>query len=144
MARRSPLYSAGKRIPLICKELAHPSLFPFASEGRQMVGKGRGFLVNPRQMGCILLKYNIVRRTPEMEAAGIEPASENVPQESLHTCQVPVLSRAPGLKEPASEPEHQPVEFRPALPGQPCGAILHKVTPFNWPTGELVKDVSWC
>ena len=25
-----------------------------------------------------------------MEAAGIEPASENVPQESLHTCQVPI------------------------------------------------------
>ena len=25
-----------------------------------------------------------------MEAAGIEPASENVPQESLHTCQVAI------------------------------------------------------
>jgi len=25
-----------------------------------------------------------------VEAAGIEPASENVPQESLHTCQIPV------------------------------------------------------
>ena len=66
-----------------------------------------------------------------MEAAGIEPASENVPQESLHTCQAPVLSRAPGLKEPASEPGHQPVEFRLLLPGQRLEAILQKVTPFN-------------
>ena len=30
-----------------------------------------------------------------MEAAGIEPASENVPRESLHTCQVPICCRAP-------------------------------------------------
>jgi len=37
---------------------------------------------------------------------------------------------------------HQPVEFRPFPPGQPVGAILQKVTPFNQPTGELIKDVS--
>jgi len=36
----------------------------------------------------------------EVEAAGIEPASENVPSEHLHTCQVPIWSY-PGLKEPA-------------------------------------------
>ncbi len=65
-----------------------------------------------------------------MEAAGIEPASENVPQESLHTCQVPFFS-CPDLKKPASWPEHQPIEFRPAPPGQLCGTILQKVTPFN-------------
>jgi len=66
-----------------------------------------------------------------MEAAGIEPASENVPQESLHTCQVPILSRAPCLKEPASQQGHQPIEFRLALPGQWVEAILQKVTFFN-------------
>ena len=77
-----------------------------------------------------------------MEAAGIEPASENVPYESLHTCQVPILSRDRGLKEPTSQPDHQPVEFCPAPPGQPCGTILQKVTLFNQPTGELVKNVS--
>ena len=59
-----------------------------------------------------------------MEAAGIEPASENVPQESLHTCQVPFFS-CPDLKKPASWPEHQPIEFRLALPGQRFEAILH-------------------
>ena len=37
-----------------------------------------------------------------VEAAGIEPASENVPRESLHTCQVPILLSSPGLKEPAT------------------------------------------
>jgi hypothetical protein len=26
-----------------------------------------------------------------VEAAGIEPASENVPHKSLHTCQVPII-----------------------------------------------------
>ena len=79
-----------------------------------------------------------------MEAAGIEPASENVPQESLHTCQIPILSRALCLKESASQQEHQPVEFGPARPGQSCGTILQKVTPFDRPTGESAKDVSWC
>ena len=78
-----------------------------------------------------------------MEAAGIEPASENVPQESLHTCQIPVcLVLQP--KESASQMEHQPVVFRLALPGQRFETILQKVTPFNQPTGELVKDVSRC
>ena len=79
-----------------------------------------------------------------VEAAGIEPASENVPQKSLHTCQIPILSRALCLKEPASQQEHQPVEFSPARPGQSRGTILQKVTPFHRPTGESVKDVSWC
>ena len=65
-----------------------------------------------------------------MEAAGIEPASENVPQKSLHTCQVPFLSWL-GLKEPATRPKHQPVEFRPLPAGHPLGTILQKVTPFN-------------
>ena len=65
-----------------------------------------------------------------MEAAGIEPASENVPRESLHTCQVPLVS-GPDLKEPASWPEHKPVGVHLAPPGQPFEAILHKVTPFN-------------
>ena len=65
-----------------------------------------------------------------MEAAGIEPASENVPQESLHTCQIPVcVVLQPS--ESASKLEHQPVEFRPFPPGQPVGAILQKVTSFN-------------
>ena len=67
----------------------------------------------------------------KMEAAGIEPASENVPYESLHTCPVPVLSHARSLKEPASQPGHQPVEFCPEQPGQRLEAILQKVTPFN-------------
>ncbi len=78
-----------------------------------------------------------------MEAAGIEPASENVPQESLHTYQVPFFS-CPDLKEPASWPGHQPIGFRLAPLGRQFEAILHKVTPFNSPTGERVKDVSWC
>jgi len=65
-----------------------------------------------------------------MEAAGIEPASENVPLENLHTCQVPIWSY-PGLKEPASQPGHQPIRYRPSPPGQQFGAILSKVTPFN-------------
>jgi len=78
-----------------------------------------------------------------MEAAGIEPASENVPRESLHTCQVPIVWYAT-LKEPASWVEHEPVEIRLAQPGQRLEAILHKVTPFNQPTGELVKDVAGC
>ena len=47
-----------------------------------------------------------------------------------------------GLKEPATWPEHQPVEFRPLPAGHPLGAILQKVTPFNQPTGELIKDVA--
>jgi len=76
-----------------------------------------------------------------MEAAGIEPASENVPLETLHTCQVPIWSY-PGLKEPASQPGHQPIEYRPSPPGQQLGAILSKVTPFNGSTGEPVKDVA--
>jgi hypothetical protein len=62
-----------------------------------------------------------------MEAAGIEPASENVPSENLHTCQVPIWSY-PGLKEPASQPGHQPVGFRFASPGQQVEAIPPKVT----------------
>ena len=77
----------------------------------------------------------------KMEAAGIEPASENVPSENLHTCQVPIWSY-PGLKEPASQPGHQPIKFRPSPPGQQFGAILPEVTPFNRPTGEPVKDVA--
>ena len=76
-----------------------------------------------------------------VEAAGIEPASENVPLENLHTCQVPIWSY-PGLKEPASQPGHQPIEYRPSPPGQQLGAILSKVTPFNGSTGEPVKDVA--
>ena len=76
-----------------------------------------------------------------VEAAGIEPASENVPSENLHTCQVPIWSY-PGLKEPASQPGHQPVVFRPSPPGQPFGAILPKVTPSGRPTGEPAQDVA--
>jgi hypothetical protein len=76
-----------------------------------------------------------------MEAAGIEPASENVPQESLHTYPVLFFS-CPVLKKPASWPEHQPIKFRLAPPGRQFEAILHKVTPFNRPTGESVKDVA--
>ena len=76
-----------------------------------------------------------------MEAAGIEPASENVPSENLHTCQVPIWSY-PGLKEPASQPGHQPIEFRLLPAGHPLKAILQKVTPFDQPTGEPIKDVA--
>ena len=65
-----------------------------------------------------------------MEAAGIEPASENVPSENLHTCPVPNLSY-PRLKEPASQRGHQPIKFRLAWPGQSVEAILPEVTPFN-------------
>src|SRR5262245_65556373 len=75
----------------------------------------------------------------KMEAAGIEPASENVPSENLHTCQVPILSYS-DLKEPAIQSEHQPVEFRPLPPGQQQGVIQSKVTLFNQTTGELIKD----
>jgi hypothetical protein len=85
--------------------------------------------------------HRISELTFEVEAAGIEPASENVPLENLHTCQVPIWSY-PGLKEPASQPGHQPIRFRPSPPGQQLGAILSKVTPFNGPTGEPVKDVA--
>ena len=45
-----------------------------------------------------------------------------------------------GLRNPRAKPEHEPVEFRLAPPGQQFEAILSKVTPFNYPTGELVKD----
>ena len=47
-----------------------------------------------------------------MEAAGIEPASENVQQESLHTYQVP-FCLAPGAGEPATPPERQPIGVSP-------------------------------
>jgi hypothetical protein len=47
----------------------------------------------------------------KVEAAGIEPASENDPSEILHACQVPIWSY-PGLKEPASQPGHPPIRFR--------------------------------
>ena len=77
----------------------------------------------------------------EVEAAGIEPASENVPSENLHTCQVPIWSY-PGLKEPASQPGHQPIRFRPSPPGQQLGAILPEVTPSGRPTGEPAQDVA--
>jgi len=47
-----------------------------------------------------------------MEAAGIEPASENVQQESLHTYQVPIYLTS-DAREPATSPERQPVKFTP-------------------------------
>jgi hypothetical protein len=48
----------------------------------------------------------------------------------------------PGPKAPATRSEHQPVKFYSPPPGQPRQAILQKVTPFNQPTGELIKDVA--
>jgi hypothetical protein len=54
------------------------------------------------------------------------------------------LFSCPDLKKPASWPEHQPIVFRLAPPGQQFEAILQEVTPFNQPTGELVKDVASC
>ena len=41
-----------------------------------------------------------------MEAAGIEPASENVQQKSLHACQVPIylVSRPEGPCNPVGTP----------------------------------------
>jgi hypothetical protein len=41
------------------------------------------------------------------------------------------LFSSPDPKEPATWPEHQPVEFRPQPPGQPLRTILQEVTPFN-------------
>jgi hypothetical protein len=65
-----------------------------------------------------------------MEAAGIEPASENVRSENLHTCQVPICY-VPALGTCEAKPEHEPVKFRLASPGQQIEAIPSKVTPFN-------------
>jgi len=65
-----------------------------------------------------------------MEAAGIEPASENVPQESLHTCQV-AICLVPRPKATCKLAGAQAVEFRLSPPGQQFEAILQKVTPFN-------------
>ena len=62
-----------------------------------------------------------------MEAAGIEPASENVQQESLHTCQVPNYLTL-GAREPATSPKRQPVSFHSSTLGQYLEAILHKVS----------------
>jgi len=65
-----------------------------------------------------------------MEAAGIEPASENVPQRVYILVRLRFVSY-PDLKQPASWPGHKPVEFRLSPPGQQFEAILQKVTPFN-------------
>jgi len=46
-----------------------------------------------------------------MEAAGIEPASENVPQKSLHTCQVPILSHAPTWRNLQASRGTSPLSF---------------------------------
>jgi len=53
-----------------------------------------------------------------------------------------LFCRARDLKEPATWSGHQPIEFRLAPPGQQFEAILQKMTPFNQPTGELIKDVA--
>ena len=74
-----------------------------------------------------------------MEAAGIEPASENDPSENLHACQVPIFL-CPGLRSLQGKPGHEPIGFRPPPPGQPREAILSEVTSFNRPTGEPVKN----
>jgi len=59
-----------------------------------------------------------------MEAAGIEPASENVPQESLHTCQVPVclVPLPKGTCKLAGAPAHwvSPRAAGPAVWGYPA------------------------
>ena len=76
-----------------------------------------------------------------MEAAGIEPASENDRSENLHACQVPICY-ALAFRTCEAKPGHEPVGFRFASPGQQVEAILPEVTFFNQPTGELIKNES--
>ena len=74
-----------------------------------------------------------------MEAAGIEPASKNVPLENLHTCQVPICY-VPALGTCKQSRNTSPLIFVHRPPGQQSKTIPSKVTPFNQPTGELIKD----
>ena len=76
-----------------------------------------------------------------MEAAGIEPASENVQSENLHACQVPICY-APTFRTCEAKSGHEPVKFRLASPGQQFETILPEVSSFNQPTGELIKNVA--
>jgi hypothetical protein len=76
-----------------------------------------------------------------VEAAGIEPASENDQLENLHACQVPICY-VPAFRTCEAKPGHEPVKFRFASPGQQVEAILPKVTFFNQPTVELIKNVA--
>ena len=76
-----------------------------------------------------------------MEAAGIEPASENVRSENLHACQVPICY-VPAFRTCEAKPGHEPVKFRLSSPGQQVEAILSKVSSFNPSTGERVKNVA--
>src|SRR5262245_24606769 len=82
-------------------------------------------------------------RQASMEAAGIEPASENVPRKSLHTCQVLifVVSRPKRTCNLAETPAHR---VSPFAGGPRARAILQKMTPFSRPTGEPTKDVASC
>jgi hypothetical protein len=76
-----------------------------------------------------------------MEAAGIEPASENDQSENLHACQVPICY-ALAFRTCEAKPEHEPVGVRFASPGQQVEAILPEVSFFNPPTGERIKNVA--
>ena len=76
-----------------------------------------------------------------MEAAGIEPASENDRSERLHACQIPICY-VPALGTCEAKPGHEPVKFRLSSPGQQIEAILPKVSFFNSPTGERIKNVA--
>ena len=76
-----------------------------------------------------------------MEAAGIEPASENVQQESLHTYQVPI-GLTPGAGEPATPPDASPIDFAPNQPGRPSEAILQLSSLSETPTGGSLEERS--